>query len=226
MHMQHTAALLCTACPRITCSPSSLHTSDTCVLAHPPTHPPTHRPAAIKEALTPLVNTLWVRLLDTTAAHGRLPVKLGLTWRQGYGAPRTASAAAPTQLSTLLRPLLQAGTLGRDLLTSDASPGATGEEAAGESPYNALLSPGAQHMGTRAMLESYLGIFRGAAGAMGGNRGGGGLQVTRLAVSVMYGGEAAGSGGGAAGAAGGAAARGRLRQLEGQQTLQGFRKSQ
>jgi hypothetical protein len=190
---------------------------------------PTTRPAAIKEALTPLVNTLWVRLLDTTATHARLPVKLGLTWRQGYGAPRTASAAAPTQLSTLLRPLLQAGTLGRDLLTSESPPGATGdagEEGAGESPYNALLSPGAQHMGTRAMLEGYLGIFRGAAGAMSGSRGaGGGLQVTRLAVSVMYAaGDAAGSGGGGGGAAGGSAGRGRVKQLEGQQTLQGFRK--
>eukprot|EP00775_Hariotina_reticulata_P008320 gene8320-8505_t len=51
--------------------------------------------AEVQAALQPLVAELWQRLVDDAACHNRLPLKLGVTWRLGYGSTHSTALELP-----------------------------------------------------------------------------------------------------------------------------------
>jgi hypothetical protein len=146
------------------------------------------RLAAVRQALQPLVESLWRRLVEDCREHQRLPHRLVLTWRQGYGAPRSRSGPVPPQVLLQLKAHVaeaqaQAQQGGR------AEVGGQGQQALGqqqqgeagpEQPDGACAlsaAPAAQ-----ALLEGCCALFRAAMGSSGG----GALQITRLAVTAAF----------------------------------------
>ncbi|GLC37395.1 hypothetical protein PLESTM_000579000 [Pleodorina starrii] len=65
--------------------------------------PAISRFGGVKEALVPMVGALWERVVEDAVANRRHPSKLLLTWRQGYGAPKTRSADVTVQLTQITR---------------------------------------------------------------------------------------------------------------------------
>ncbi|GIL97525.1 hypothetical protein Vretimale_3171, partial [Volvox reticuliferus] len=65
--------------------------------------PPITRFGGVKEALVPMVGALWERMVEDAMANRRAPAKLLLTWRQGYGAPKTKSADLSVQALQALK---------------------------------------------------------------------------------------------------------------------------
>jgi hypothetical protein len=75
--------------------------------------PPIKSADAVRAVLRPLVHSLLARALADAAEHARLPAKLTLSWRQGYGSnPRSSSMRAPEILLAWLRDGMAAAGVG------------------------------------------------------------------------------------------------------------------
>lgn len=64
------------------------------------------RLSEVAAALQPLAAELWQRIAGDAAAHSRLPHKLGLTWRVGYGKQQSKTVQLPSSVCRQMRLLL------------------------------------------------------------------------------------------------------------------------
>jgi hypothetical protein len=60
----------------------------------------------VAAALQPLIAELWQRIAADAATHSRLPTKLGLTWRIGYGKQQSKTVQLSGGISRQMRLLL------------------------------------------------------------------------------------------------------------------------
>jgi hypothetical protein len=60
----------------------------------------------VAAALQPLTAELWQRVAADAATHSRLPTKLGLTWRIGYGKQQSRTVQLPGSIGRQMRLLL------------------------------------------------------------------------------------------------------------------------
>lgn len=94
----------------------------------------------MRAELQALAEALWPRVLEDSKLHGgRVPVRIVLHWRQGYGAGRSRGGDATPALVTAIKSAAGAGSIASDTLALAASTSSTMGLSGSTSDYSTIM---------------------------------------------------------------------------------------